>query len=102
LAFAFENGVLRRKKKFGIFADMLQGALPAIALTQHSTLSTAVANDVDPKTVFARQVWIAAGEIALWQSALPARLETSFSDHKNRACSMKSTWSGSKVHDHTP
>jgi len=64
---------------------MLQEALPAIALTQHSALSTAVANDVDPKMVFARQVWIAAGEIALWQSAPQAMLKTSFSDHKNRA-----------------
>ncbi len=34
----------------------LQGALPAIALSEHSALSTAFANDVDPSLVFAQQV----------------------------------------------
>ncbi len=34
----------------------LQRALPAIALTQHSALSTAFSNDVDPSMVFAQQV----------------------------------------------
>ena len=34
----------------------LQGALPAIALTQHSALNTAFGNDADPQLVFAQQV----------------------------------------------
>ncbi len=34
----------------------LQGALPAIALTQHAALNTAFANDVDPEMIFAQQV----------------------------------------------
>jgi D-sedoheptulose 7-phosphate isomerase len=38
-------------------ARKLQGALPAIALTQHSALSTAYANDVDADLVFAQQVY---------------------------------------------
>lgn len=35
----------------------LQGALPAIALTGHTALSTAFANDVNPNLVFAQQVY---------------------------------------------
>lgn len=37
-------------------ADQLQGALPAIVLTDHAALSTAFANDVNPALVFAQQV----------------------------------------------
>lgn len=37
--------------------EALQGALPAIALTEHSALSTAFANDRDSHAVFAQQVW---------------------------------------------
>ena len=39
------------------FAQNLQGALPAIALTGHSSLSTAYANDANPEFVFAQQVY---------------------------------------------
>ena len=35
----------------------LQGALPAIALTTHSALSSAFANDVDPSMIYAQQVY---------------------------------------------
>ena len=35
---------------------MLQRGIPAISLTHHSALSTAFANDVDPRAVFAQQV----------------------------------------------
>lgn len=35
----------------------LQGALPAIALTQHAALSTAFLNDVAPNMIFAQQVY---------------------------------------------
>ncbi len=35
----------------------LQRALPAICLSQHSALSTAFANDVDPELVFAQQLF---------------------------------------------
>lgn len=45
------------KIRFGEQGDKLQGALPAIALTQHNALSTAFLNDVDPEMVFAQQVY---------------------------------------------
>lgn len=45
------------KDRYGELGDKLQGALPAIALTQHSALSTAFLNDVDPEMVFAQQVY---------------------------------------------
>jgi D-sedoheptulose 7-phosphate isomerase len=38
-------------------ADALQGCLPAIALTSHDALSTAVANDISGDMVFAQQVY---------------------------------------------
>lgn len=44
-------------ERLGGFAEYLQGALPAIALTQHGALSTAFLNDVDPHMVFAQQVY---------------------------------------------
>ena len=47
----------KEKEKFGDLGDRLQGALPAIALTNHSALSTAFMNDVDPSMVFAQQVY---------------------------------------------
>jgi len=37
-------------------AASLQGALPAISLTQHTALTSAFSNDVDPEMVFAQQV----------------------------------------------
>ena len=43
--------------RFGEQGEKLQGALPAIALSQHSALSTAFLNDVDPEMVFAQQVY---------------------------------------------
>lgn len=39
------------------YAGLLQGALPAIDLTQHHVLNTAVANDNSPELIFAQQVW---------------------------------------------
>ena len=45
------------RKRFGEQGEKLQGALPAIALTQHGALSTAFLNDVDPAMVFAQQVY---------------------------------------------
>jgi D-sedoheptulose 7-phosphate isomerase len=44
------------KAALGEKGGRLQGALPAIALTQHSAVSTAFLNDVDPYLVFAQQV----------------------------------------------
>jgi D-sedoheptulose 7-phosphate isomerase len=35
----------------------IQGALPAIALTNHSALSTATLNDIDGKIIFSQQVY---------------------------------------------
>ena len=45
------------KIRFGEQGEKLQGALPAIALSQHSALSTAFLNEVDPDMVFAQQVY---------------------------------------------
>ena len=39
-----------------VLADHLQGALPAISLTGHSSLQTAFINDAVPELVFAQQV----------------------------------------------
>lgn len=39
-----------------VLADHLQGALPAISLTGHSSLQTAYMNDAVPELVFAQQV----------------------------------------------
>ena len=41
-------------------AEKLQGALPAIALTNHAALSSAFANDVDGRLGFAQQVYALA------------------------------------------
>ena len=39
-----------------VLADNLQGALPAISLTGHSSVQTAFMNDAEPELVFAQQV----------------------------------------------
>lgn len=39
-----------------VLADSLQGALPAISLTGHSSLTTAFMNDSEPELIFAQQV----------------------------------------------
>lgn len=39
-----------------VLAESLQGALPAISLTGHSSLQTAFMNDAEPELVFAQQV----------------------------------------------
>ena len=44
-------------ERLGEYARDLQGALPAISLTQHTALSTAFLNDVNPEMVFAQQVY---------------------------------------------
>lgn len=41
----------------GRIAELLQGALPAIALTGHNALTTAFANDVDGAYAFAQQLY---------------------------------------------
>lgn len=48
---------LEEKSKYGELGEHLQGALPAIALTHHTALSTAFLNDVNPFMVFAQQVY---------------------------------------------
>ncbi len=40
-----------------ILSDQLQGALPAISLTNHSALLSAFANDMQPELVYAQQVY---------------------------------------------
>ena len=41
----------------GALAEGLQGALPAVPLTGFTSLSTAFANDADPRLVFAQITW---------------------------------------------
>lgn len=41
----------------GVLAEQLQGALPAMAVTGHSALTTAYMNDCDPRVCFAQQVY---------------------------------------------
>ena len=45
------------QEAIGEMGKYLQGALPAIALTNHAALSTAFLNDVHPGMVFAQQVY---------------------------------------------
>lgn len=45
------------KERFGFLSEWLQGALPAVSLTQSTALNTAYANDVKPDMVFAQQVY---------------------------------------------
>ena len=47
----------KEQEAVGEMGKYLQGALPAIALTGHSALSTAFLNDVHPAMVFAQQVY---------------------------------------------
>lgn len=54
---------VQRLKNAGIsdweqIANSLQRGVSAIALTQHSALSTAIINDTDPYMVFAQQVYV--------------------------------------------
>jgi D-sedoheptulose 7-phosphate isomerase len=54
----FRQILTRQEPERGAYlADHLQGALPAIALTGHPSLSTAFANDVAADMVFAQQVY---------------------------------------------
>lgn len=50
-----------------VLAENLQGALPAISLTGHSSLTTAFMNDSEPELIFAQQVngYGKAGDIYL-------------------------------------
>ena len=48
---------VQEREKLGPVGEKLQGALPAIALTQHAGLSTAFLNDVDPFLIYAQQVY---------------------------------------------
>jgi D-sedoheptulose 7-phosphate isomerase len=50
-----------------VLANHLQGALPAITLTSHSSLTTAFMNDSQPELVFAQQVngYGKAGDVLL-------------------------------------
>ena len=55
---AFRKKLLKTDPGHGAqIADRLQGALPAIALTQENALLSAFANDVSPELVFAQQVY---------------------------------------------
>lgn len=54
---AFEKELLRISPESGaVLAEHLQGALPAIALDGHMSLSTAYMNDCEPLLCFAQQV----------------------------------------------
>lgn len=45
------------KERIGELSAKLQGALPALALTQHTALNTAFMNDVDPEMIYAQQLY---------------------------------------------
>src|SRR5690606_2055947 len=50
--------LIQQNPEIGAYlADKLQGALPAIALTTHSALISAISNDVTSDMVFAQQVY---------------------------------------------
>ena len=50
--------ILEVSPRNGAFiCDSLQGALPAISLTSHTSLISAYSNDVEPSLVFAQQVY---------------------------------------------
>jgi D-sedoheptulose 7-phosphate isomerase len=58
------KGFYKRRKlspeminQLGVIGEKLQGALPAIALTQHTALYTAFTNDMDAAYAFAQQVY---------------------------------------------
>jgi len=53
----FRKELEKRDTKIGaLLATNLQGALPAIALTEHSALNTAFSNDCAPEFAFAQQL----------------------------------------------
>lgn len=53
----FKSKLIMEDKDFGtVLSDNLQGALPAIALDGHPSLSTAYMNDCEPLLCFAQQV----------------------------------------------
>lgn len=53
-----KENLIKSSSEFGnILADSLQGTLPAIALNNHSALSTAYLNDVNGQIAFAQQVY---------------------------------------------
>ena len=53
----FSMKLIEKNKELGkVLAENLQGALPAIALDGHPTLSTAYMNDCEPLLCFAQQV----------------------------------------------
>ncbi len=55
---AFRGKLIKADNENGEkIADKLQGALPAIALTGHTALATAFANDVDGEFTFAQQLY---------------------------------------------
>lgn len=53
---ALKNGLRKYGQEGDALAEKLEGALPAIALTGHTALSTAFGNDKDAYMVFAQQV----------------------------------------------
>jgi len=58
---SLSSGIKQRLELLGgergiYLADNLQQGLPAISLTAHTALTTAVANDIDAKVIFAQQV----------------------------------------------
>lgn len=56
-----DDNIHKSLKKFGedgkIISACLEGSLPAISLTSHISLSTAYANDREPKMAFAQQLY---------------------------------------------
>ena len=68
-----EKLVAENQELGAVLAENLQGALPAIALDGHPTLSTAYMNDCEPLLCFAQQVngYGKVGEVFLGISIRP-------------------------------
>lgn len=68
-----EKLVAENQEQGAVLAENLQGALPAIALDGHPTLSTAYMNDCEPLLCFAQQVngYGKVGEVFLGISIRP-------------------------------
>lgn len=58
LPIELQRKLLNIDRKYGdVLGQKLQGALPAIALSSHSSLNTAFSNDVDPVLCYAQQIY---------------------------------------------
>ncbi len=79
----FENGEF--------LANNLQGALPAISLTNHAALITAFSNDVNPDMIYAEQVfgYAKAGDVLIGITTSGNSKNVVYAAQVAKACGMK-------------